>query len=291
MGLGKYLKEAFRFHWNLLALGAGTVFALLTGRPDIVLPLVAAGEVTYLGLLATHPKFQRAVDAQQAKQTRQVGAARTAEVLEKIRQSLPPESLDKYEALRKRANELRQIAMDLRPQITGGGRLPFEDLQLQSLDRLLWIFLRLLYTEFALSRFLDRTSEKAIRDDIARLEAQIARYAADESNPRRMKARQTLQDNLATSQARLDNLQKAQENHHLVQLEIDRLENKIRSLSELAVNRQEPDFISDQVDAVAESMLETEKTMNELQFATGFTDVDEEVPELLSRRMQTEGQG
>ena len=70
-----------------------------------------------------------------------------------------------------------------------------------------------------------------------------------------------------------------------MQLEIDRLENKIRSLSELAVNRQEPDFISDQVDAVASSMLETERTMNELQFATGFAHVDEAIPELLGRRV------
>jgi hypothetical protein len=38
----------------------------------------------------------------------------------------------------------------------------------------------------------------------------------------------------------------------------------------MAVNRQEPDFISGQVDQVASSMLETERTMNELRFATGL---------------------
>ena len=63
--------------------------------------------------------------------------------------------------------------------------------------------------------------------------------------------------------------------------EIERLENKIRTLAELAVNRQEPDFISGQVDQVAGSMLETEKTMNELQFATGLAPLDEEIPELV----------
>jgi hypothetical protein len=63
-------------------------------------------------------------------------------------------------------------------------------------------------------------------------------------------------------------------------LEIDRLENKIRSLSELAVNRQEPDYISGQVDQVAASMIETEKTMNDLRFVTGLDTVDE-APSLL----------
>ena len=94
-------------------------------------------------------------------------------------------------------------------------------------------------------------------------------------------------DNLATSQERLANLEKARENHELVQLEIERLENKIRSLSELAVNRQEPDFISDQVDSVATSMRETEETMHELDFATGFGDLDEEVPQLVNRESVT----
>jgi len=58
------------------------------------------------------------------------------------------------------------------------------------------------------------------------------------------------------------------------------LENKIRSLSELAVNRQEPDYISGQVDQVAASMMETEKTMNDLRFVTGLDTVDE-APSLL----------
>ena len=73
-------------------------------------------------------------------------------------------------------------------------------------------------------------------------------------------------------------------NYDLVKLEIDRLENKIRSLSELAVNRQEPDYISGQVDQVAASMLETEKTMNELQFVTGLESVDE-APSLLQNEI------
>jgi hypothetical protein len=71
-----------------------------------------------------------------------------------------------------------------------------------------------------------------------------------------------------------------------VKLEIDRLENKIRSLSEMAVNRQEPEFISGQVDQVANSMLDTEKTINELTFATGLETIDEEVPELMRGKVE-----
>ncbi len=67
-----------------------------------------------------------------------------------------------------------------------------------------------------------------------------------------------------------------------MELEIDRLENKIQSLSELAVNRQEPEFISSQVDHVAAGMMDTERTMNELHFVTGLDKLDQEPPQFLT---------
>ena len=95
------------------------------------------------------------------------------------------------------------------------------------------------------------------------------------------KMKRTLEDHLQTSRDRVLNFEKAQANHELVGLEIDRLENKITSLAELSVNRQDPDFIAGQVDQVAGSMFEMEKTMNDLQFATGLGPLEEDVPELM----------
>ena len=40
---GRYLRTAFTYHWNLLYVGAGVAVAVISGRPDVVLPLVAAG--------------------------------------------------------------------------------------------------------------------------------------------------------------------------------------------------------------------------------------------------------
>jgi hypothetical protein len=260
------------------------VFALISPAPDVLLPVVAAGELAYLGLLGTHPKFQSYVNAQEAKQTREATSASSQATLDRITGSLPKELLDRFLALRARCLELQQIAAELKHSGHDETHMPLEHYQVAGLDRLLWIHLRLLYTQYALYRFLKQTSEEQIQADIRRLETRLAELPAGTESDQQQRVRKALEDNLQTSRDRLANLNRARDNFDLVKLEIDRLENKIRSLSELAVNRQEPDYISGQVDQVAASMLETEKTMNELQFVTGLDTVDQ-APALLQNEV------
>jgi chemotaxis protein histidine kinase CheA len=169
---------------------------------------------------------------------------------------------------------------------TAGPRF-LEDAQSVGLDRLLWIFLRLLFTQYMLDRFFQRTTETTIQSDIQRLQAEINRLGDVSQNEQKQKVKKALEDSLATSRERLANYKKAKDNSELVRLELDRLENKIQSLSELAVNRQEPEFITTQVDQVASSMRQTEKTMTELEFITGLATEDESVPSMLRRETVT----
>jgi hypothetical protein len=261
-------------HWNLLAFLGGCAFALISPAPDVLLPVVAAGEIAYLGMLGTHPKFQRYVEAQEAKKTRIASSESAQQTLERITSSLPKELYNRFVALKTRCLELQQIAGELKQTGQEDAHQPLESFHVAGLDRLLWIHLRLLYTHYALYRFLKQTSEEQIQADIKRLESDLSRLPAS-TGEQQQRVRKALEDNLQTSRDRLANLKRARDNFDLVNLEIDRLENKIRSLSEMAVNRQEPEFISGQVDQVAASMLETEKTMNELQFVTGLDTVDQ----------------
>jgi hypothetical protein len=280
----KYFKAAFTNHWNLLAFLGGSVFAFLTGKPDIFLPLILAGEVGYIGLLGSHPKFREYIDAQEAKANREAGSATSQQTLAYIMRMLPRDLTNKFDELRSQCVELRQIAAELKNPGKTPSSMPLDSLQTAGLDRLLWIYLRLLYTQFSLSRFLQKTNADGIDQDIEQMEQRLKQLPAenkDAPDPRWQRVRKTLEDNLQTSRDRLANLTKAKENYQFIQLEIERLENKIRSLSEMAVNRQEPDFISGEVDHVASSMMDTEKTMNDLQFATGLDSTDDQTPEML----------
>jgi hypothetical protein len=282
VSFAKYLKAAFLYHWNQLGFLGGLGFAAVSGAAGVFVPLVLAGELVYVTFVSSHPKFQKYVDAQQAKTEREKETTSSAAILQPLMAALPPRAVQRFEALRARCLELRQIALGLHDPSQAEGPLPLEELQLAGLDRLLWTFLRLLFTQHMLERFFQQTNEAQIRRDTERLEQRLRGLAEGPDDPQKQKLRKALEDNLETCRARLANFQKARDNSELVQLEIDRLENKICSLSELAVNRQEPDFIVRQVDQVASSMVQTERTMNELQFATGLA-VDDAVPQLIQR--------
>ena len=279
----KYVRVAFKSRWNLLAMVAGIGVALISGRPDIVGPLVLAGEVAYLGLLGSHPKFRSYVNAQEAKVNRHAVSKSNRRAVKRILRALPREAKERFDRLKSQCRDLRKIAEDLRRHDQVDVSRSLDSLQLASLDRLLWIFLRLLFTHHSLTQFLNRTDSEAIEREIQRFQQRLDALDEGDTSPHTTKIRRTLEDNIETCRTRLTNYNKAQANHEFVELEIDRLENKTKSLAELAVNRQEHDFISTQVDQVATSMVETEKTMSDLDFATGLGKFDDAVPDLLRR--------
>lgn len=281
MGLIKYLKAAFLNRWNLLVVLGGCGFALLSGHADVFVPLVLAGEIAYLGFLGTHPRFQKVVDAQDAKAARQNGSKAATAAARRMLFELPKDLEQRFKAVRTRCAELRQLALQVRDPEHAGDPQPLDELQLTGLDRLLWMFLRLLFTEYALKQFLKKTSVDQIEKDIREFEQRLQTLPGAPGDPRQQRLRKVVEDSLQTSQTRLANYRKAEENCELMGLEIERLEKTIHSLSELAVNRQEPEFISGQIDQVASSMVQTEKTMGELQFVTGLKSLDDEVPQIL----------
>lgn len=273
-GLGEYLKRAFLYRWNMLMLLGGVAAALLSPWPDALLPLVAAGELLYLSQMVYRPRFREAVDAQVYKQARESAVAAPRSVQD-IVAALPAESQRRFQQLRARCLEMRVIAQGVRGR-TGAELPPAEDLSAPALDRLLWVFLRLLTSQQALNRFLQGVDAGQIR---ARLDEAKTRLEAQRGGDERIV--RSLQDSIAAQEMRLDNFQKAQQNAEFVRIELDRIEAKIQALTEASVNRQDPDFLSSQIDAVSESMQSTERAISELQQITGLVDEMEEPPAIL----------
>jgi hypothetical protein len=282
-GLAAYLREAFLFRWNLLLFGGGVTAALLTPIPEVLLPLVAAGELTYLAGLISIPRFRAAVDAKgHAAPAAPVVVPPLPNIaLIDMLQKLPPETRRRFQRLHDRCVEMRDIAAGVRGA-TGRESESGDEIRAPGLDRLLWLFLRLLVSKHALDRFLSTINETEIAGGLTQLRTSLeaAQAKGDERVVR------SLQDSVAMAELRLDNHQRAKENSQFVSIELDRIEHKIQALAEMAVNRQDPDFLSSQVDSAAESMRQTEKAVSELQHLTGLADQLEEPPPILESNLR-----
>ncbi|MFM8413112.1 MAG: hypothetical protein ACKOCX_00130, partial [Planctomycetota bacterium] len=270
---GRYLKAAFTYHWNLLYVGAGAAVALISGRPDVVLPLVAAGEVLYLASMFTNDRFRAAVDAQDAKAKRALETADTRAAYDRIRSQLPPHLLRRFDQLRAHCQKLTELAGSLRsPSAAGPDRGAVE-----SLERLLWGHLRMIWNAAKLSEFLDHTDDKSLRDRITELERRLASLPADAAS---VPLRTAVEDNLRTTRERLSNIEEARHKLDVVAAEIERLEAKIAALAEGAVARRDVSDIAQRVDEVAEGMRRTDETMRQLQLPPELEEI-EEPPALL----------
>ena len=277
-GMADYLKEAFLFRWNLLFLLGGAAAAAMTPLAPVLLPLVAAGEVTYLTGLVSIPRFRAAIDAKVHAAARAAGPEPPppppVSVVTMLG-GLPGDARTRFQRLHTRCVEMRGIAAGVRgaagDQVASG-----EEIRTPGLDRLLWLFLRLLLSKAALDRFLNTMNEQEISTRLAAMRTSLeAAKGGDERIVR------SLQDSIASGELRLDNYGRAKKNAEFVSIELDRLEGKIQALAEMAVNRQDPDFLSSQVDSAADSMRQTEKAVSELQHLTGLADQLEEPPPIL----------
>lgn len=276
-GLREYIKRGFLYKWNLLLFVGGLGAAILSPFPDAVLPLVAAAEAVYLGGLISIPKFRRAIDAQIYQDSREPQQATEGgpRPLVEIVGSLGAEQRRRFEQVRTRCVEMRAIASGVRGRTTNAPQAG-EDLSTPALDRLLWVFLRLLVSQEALSRFLQHTDVAEIRKRLEETKAKLEKVKGGEDRLIR-----SLTDSIAAQDLRLQNYERAQNNFEFVRVELDRIEAKIQVLAESSVNRQDPDFLSRQIDSVTESMQSTEKAISELQQITGMVDEMQEPPAIL----------
>jgi hypothetical protein len=243
-----------------------------------------AGELSYLAGLVSIPRFRAAIDAKVYAAGSQGAvdgpAAPPAVAVGTMLAGLPADARRRFERLHARCVEMRTIAAGVR----GAARDPAaaaEQIRTPGLDRLLWLFLRLLLSKTALDQFLATIEPKEISGRLEQLRKDLA--AAQTAGDDRIV--KSLQDSIAMAELRLDNHDRARKNAQFVSIELDRIEGKIQALAEMAVNRQDPDFLTSQVDSAAESMQQTEKAVTELQHLTGLADELQEPPSLLDSNL------
>jgi len=274
---GDYLAAAFKNRWNLLFLIGGAAAAIIAPHSEVGLSLLLAAELGLVTLLASNPRFQRAIDAERnavaSQQTSQTMSRRFLELYH----GLDDPARKQFEALRVRCEVLRSST-------EGNTVEQFSDEQLSGVDRLLWVYLKLLHTRLKLQRFFRTTDRNEIQNLEQTTRLRLEALPKDATDDLAVKKKRSLEDTLATAVARRDNLKRAQENSEFVELELERIAAKLTAVSEMAINRQDPAQITHEVDDVARSVESTEQAIGELQMLTGLTIEDAEAPAILRKQ-------
>lgn len=273
-------KKAALYHWNLLFVGVAGGVAVLSGRPDVVLPLAGAAEIAYLAILSAHPRFQKLAvaleDASGAADDDPSGG--TAAILP----TLAPADRARYQRLSDLCSRLRRLSVGE----AGQEPLGIPDLQLQNIDRLLRIYLRLLAGKTNLERFFATVDHQELQRDLARARERLAALEAGGEDPSRTaKRRETVLDTIATIERRQDNYRLVQENHDSIVLELERLHTKIAGIAEMGIDRQDAASVGREIELVTSSVEGTERTMREIEDLAGLKGLSPaEVPAGRARR-------
>ena len=276
-GLGAALKRAFTWRWHLLGLGAGAAVAVLSGAPIVFLPFLAAAELGYLGFLGLNPRFQNVLKGQlKAPPPLPVDSTQR---FAQLMAFLSPEDVQRFETLRSRCMDLLNLrrSMNAKEGATG-----VEDFRGESLDRMLWLYLKLLHQRSGLEQFLGATHREEIDAELKSAEVQLATAQARDQSSGLPESRlaTSISDRVTTIRERLDNHHKASDGLELVTAEIDKTEQQITHLCEVGMTMSDSAGLSVQIDTISQSLQSSEKLFSEASFSQIYD--DEPAPPLLS---------
>lgn len=261
--------------WNKIALVALAILGI--GNPGFWL-LGLSGELLYLYLVATSPRFQTLVRAEKLQAERASAEDRVGGRLTELSE----EGQRRFQALRSQCVEVQSITETMQ----AGASAPLDEARWRGLDELLWLFLRLQVSLETLIRQLGRSDRRSLETEVATLAQELA--AAPEAPERLKKSKTSL---LELKKKRLENLDRAAEAQQILEAELQRIEQQAELLREEAAISRSPEALSAKIDSVTGSLAETSSWMRQHEDILSELSADAvaEPPRLLERPRQAQG--
>jgi hypothetical protein len=202
--------------------------------------LGAGLEVGYLLLLATNPRFQRAVSSRPLTAARREWNERIERLLTRIDSS----DRARYAGLAERCRSI----IDL--QTHGGVDMPHGiETQADSLGRLSWTFLRLLVARRTIQRVLGSGETGAT---LTRRLEKLEREAASEAVASDL--RRSLAGQIDILRQRVEQHEEAQRKSAYIEAELTRIEEQVELIREQAALSTDPDVLSRRIDEIAATL-------------------------------------
>ncbi len=278
LGILDYAKEAFREPYNLILFIGALLAGIVSLMPFVVWPLTAAVEILYLLTMANNARYQAVVRARMQRRDQ----TDTLDVASRLIEGLSERRKLRFEAVRARCLNLQDSMKPAKVRDEVGNLL--ESQQLQSVNQLLWVFLRTLAYEQALESFCSSMPRGEIQNMLRKTEAALQTEKLSEQ------MRTAYQENVDVLKKRLENLERAETNLKTLDARLIRVENSIMLIQEQALTRQDPAFIEAEVNSATAGLTSVEQMLGSLDLPSMDAASQGPTPELLGRA-EAERQG
>jgi hypothetical protein len=276
LGILDYAKEAFKEPYNLILFSGAMLAGVVSLMPFVVWPFVGALEILYLLTMANNARYQAVVRARLKRRDQ----TETFDVASRLIEGLSERRKLRFDAVRARCVNLQDSMKPALKRDEVGNLL--ESQQLQSVNQLLWVFLRTLAYEQALESFCSSMPRTEIQEMVRKTEAALQ----DEKLSDQM--RTAYQENVDVLKKRLENLERAETNLKTLEARLIRVENSIMLIQEQALTRQDPAFIEAEVNSATAGLTSVEQMLGSLDLPSMDAASQGPTPELLGRAAQAE---
>ncbi|RPJ86463.1 MAG: hypothetical protein EHM18_06100 [Acidobacteria bacterium] len=271
LGILDYAKEAFREPYNLILFIGALLAGIISLMPLVVWPLTAAVEILYLLTMANNARYQAIVRVRMQRRDQ----TDTLDVASRLIEGLSERRKLRFEAVRARCLDLQESIKPTGKRDEVGHLL--ESQQLQSVNQLLWVFLRTLAYEQALESFCSSMPRGEIQNMLRKTEAALQTEKLSDQ------MRTAYLENVDVLKKRLDNLERAETNLKTLEARLIRVENSIMLIQEQALTRQDPAFIEAEVNSATAGLTSVEQMLGSLDLPSMDAASQGPTPELLGR--------
>lgn len=247
LGPSAFLKAAFKWQYNLIALAGTAAFAVLSGS---ALPLIlAAGvELIYLSVVPHDKRFQRLVRSWKYAEEKQSHDIKMTEMFEQ----LPPEIRLRYVELDKLCNTVRANY----GWLSSTSQILVSQME-DKLQGMLEAYLRLLYAGQQHIEYLRTTNPDAIKREIGQLQQKLASEAP--------KVREINQKRVEILTKRAEKFDKIRENRQVIEAQCAAIEDVLQLIRDQSVTMRDPQQVSGQLESLVQNVEQTEETVKQVE--------------------------
>jgi hypothetical protein len=242
-----YLKEAFKWQYNVIGLAGAAAFALISGT---ALPIIlAAGvELMYLAVVPQSSAFRRLVRSWQYEEEKKKHDLRVRQ----MQMQLTPMVRDRYTKLEQMCSMIRAnyARLSSTSQI-------FVDQMSNRLDGLLQAFLRLANAGTMYTEHLQRANPRSVDKDIELLERGLANQPA--------KVQEINKKRIEILKKRQERYRKIVDDLQVINVQVEAIEDVLELIRDQSVTLSDPQMVAERLDGLIADVETTEATVREIE--------------------------